>query len=355
MFARSRLRPGTAEYEDYYGRRPENKEMDDRTRALPGLMSPESRYADAEAFASARSSFAVTEALRHDVDGPVAASAVSRSPQEATDLVKRLALEHGALDVGTTQTRGYHFYSHVGRGTGRYGEPIAIDHRWAIAFTVEMSHSVMRTAPAAPVVAESARRYVEAATIAVELAATIRESGFTARAHIDGNYRVIAPLVAADAGLGEIGRMGILMTPRQGPRVRVGVVTTDLPLIPDAPGDDPSVIDFCMVCKKCAENCPSASIPHGDRESIDEGLRWAIDPDACFRYWNVAGTDCGRCMIVCPFAHPDNKAHNLVRWAVQRSGAARRAALWMDDLFYGRKPRPLPVPGTSALTGEDRR
>ena len=64
---------------------------------------------------------------------------------------------------------------------------------------------------------------------------------------------MIAPLVARDAGLGEIGRMGLLMTPRLGPRVRLGVVTTDLPLAPNEAGDDLSVLDFCTRCKKCAQ------------------------------------------------------------------------------------------------------
>lgn len=341
MFARSRLRPGTAHYEEYYRRRPENREPDDRTRALPGLMSPESKYADPDAFTSARASFAVTETMRHEVDGPVASSQIEMSPEEATGLVKKVALDHGALAVGTTEVQDYHVYTHVGRGTGKYGETIAIEHRWAIAFTVEMDHAVMRSAPAAPVVAESARRYVQAGKIAVKLASAIRDAGHSARAHIDGNYRVIAPLVALDAGLGEIGRMGILMTPRHGPRVRIGVVTTNLPLVQDSPGDAPTVIDFCTVCTKCAKNCPSASIPSGDREPIDKGLRWSIDPDACFRYWNLVGTDCGRCMTVCPYSHPNNRAHNLVRWAIRRSGAARRTARWLDDLFYGRKPRPI--------------
>ena len=202
---------------------------------------------------------------------------------------------------------------------------------------VEMDFDAMRCAPEAPVVAESARQYVESAKIAVQVASFIRNLGYPARAHIDGNYRVIAPLVAKDAGIGEIGRMGILMTPGLGPRVRLGVVTTDLPLIADLPTDDRSVIDFCTVCKKCADNCPSRSIPFGDRTPIDGGWRWAINPDTCFRYWNAVGTDCGVCMTVCPYSHPDNAAHGLVRWAAKRSGAARRAALWMDDLFYGRR------------------
>jgi epoxyqueuosine reductase QueG len=163
--------------------------------------------------------------------------------------------------------------------------------------------------------------------------------GFPARAHTDGNYRVIAPLVARDAGLGEIGRMGLLMTPRLGPRVRIGVVTTDLPLVPDRPGDDVAVLDFCSICKKCATNCPVGAIPHEEREPVGAtGLRWKIDDETCFRYWNVVGTDCAVCMRVCPYSHPDNAAHNLVRWAIRRSGGARRVLLWADDLFYGRKP-----------------
>jgi reductive dehalogenase len=253
-------------------------------------------------------------------------------------MVKRLALYHGAVDVGVTELRPYHIYTHVGRGSGNWGDPIDLDHRWAVAFTVEMEHAVMRSAPEAPVVAESARQYVASAAIAILVANALRRMGFPARAHIDGNYRVIAPLVARDAGLGEIGRVGLLMTPRLGPRVRLGVVTTGMPLHCDPPGDDLSVIDFCTVCKKCAQNCPSNSIPSGDREQVDGGLRWAIDSDSCFRYWNAVGTDCARCMTVCPYSHPDSSAHNLVRWYIRRSGAARRLMLRMDDLFYGRRP-----------------
>jgi hypothetical protein len=49
-------------------------------------------------------------------------------------------------------------------------------------------------------------------------------------------------------------------------------------------------------------------------------------------------------MAVCPYSHPDNWAHNAVRWAIQRSGFARRSALWMDDAFYGRKPAAREMP-----------
>ncbi len=150
-----------------------------------------------------------------------------------TEFVKSLTRYFGALDIGITELKPEHVYSHIGRGPGEWGAPLEVEHKYAIAFTVEMDYEIMGTAPEAPVVMESARQYVEAGRVAVQLAQTIRSWGYPARAHMDGNYRVICPLVARDAGLGEIGRMGLLMTPRLGPRVRIAVVTTDLEMVPD--------------------------------------------------------------------------------------------------------------------------
>ncbi len=347
MFARARLVPGSPEYATYYAMRPENQASDDKTRALPGLLSPYASKANPLAFASADASFSLTEALREEVGGPIAPARSKATAAEMTPYIKGLARYYGAYAVAITELQPYHVYSHIGRGSGEYGTSVALDHRYAIAFTVEMDHTMMRSAPEAPVIMESARQYVEAAKIALQLGYLIRSLGYPARAHIDGNYRVIAPLVARDAGLGEIGRMGLLMTPALGPRVRLGVVTTELPLIPDRRSDDISMIDFCYICKKCAENCPSRSIPFGDREEIGGALRWRINSDTCFRYWNLVGTDCGRCIAVCPYSHPNNPAHNLVRGAIRRSGLARRAALWMDDFFYPQREPTSPRSGPS--------
>jgi len=338
MFARGRLQPGSPEFENYYRMRPENLATDNRSRALPGLLSPDAEKAEPLAFAAANACFNVTEALRDRVDGDVAPVRQERSPEEWTAALTDLALAWGAKDVGVAELEPAHVYTHIGRGTGTWGSEIKLNHRWALAFTVEMDHRAMAQAPEAPVVAESARQYVESAKIAIQLAIVIRDQGWPARAHTDGNYRVIAPLVARAAGLGEIGRMGLLMTPRLGPRVRIGVVTTDIPLVPGAPGDDLSVLDFCAICKKCATNCPVGAIPEGERIEMDHGRRWVIDDETCFRYWNAVGTDCATCMKVCPYSHPDNLMHNLVRKAIRVSPGTRSLMLWMDDAVYGRKP-----------------
>ncbi len=344
VFARARLRPDRPEFESYYALHPEHRASDNHTRSKPGLLSPRSRLANPYHFASPHGSFGLTRALREAVDGRVAEERAMLPIETMTRYVKALARYYGALDVGITELKPYHVYSHVGCGTGGYGAPIAIEHTHALAFTVEMDFHMVGAAPGSATTMESARQYVEAARVAVQLAGAIRALGYSARAHIDGNYRVIAPLVARDAGLGEIGRMGLLMTPHEGPRVRLGAVTTDLELTPDPRAPASPVIDFCNVCQKCADVCPSRSIPFGDREEVDGALRWRINPDTCFLHWNVIGTDCGRCMAVCPYAHPNSLSHNLIRWGTGRSGFFRRAALWLDDLFYGKVPPPRDPP-----------
>lgn len=344
MFARNRLEPGTPQYEQYYTLHPEHQNTDDRTRARPGILSPNSKQANPLAFSAAEASFQLTEAMHVMVAGEPATPAHPLTPQQATAYVKSLTHQFGAADVGITRIQPYHVYSHIGRGPGEYGSPIDLDHRYAIVFTVEMSYDAMQSAPQAPVVMESSKQYVEAGKIAVQLAAAIRGLGYPARAHMDANYRLICPPLARDAGLGEIGRMGLLMTPNHGPRVRIGAVSTDLELTPDEPQPSPAMIDFCLICQKCATNCPSKSIPFGPRTDADGITRWQINQETCFAYWNEIGTDCGVCMSVCPYAHPDTLLHDLIRWGNARSGAFRRMALQMDDVFYGKKPVSKPVP-----------
>ncbi len=345
MFARARLQPGSPAYVSYYNEHPDHLQPDNAFRKNPGLLTPGAVFYDRVLAPIAEGSFFETEALREAVDGPVADVEGNKMPGEFSSAIKSLALYLGAIDVGICRLESYHIYSHIGRGTGTYGAPITLDHQFAIAFTVEMVHEMIMAAPKMPAVMESARQYAETGKIAIALAAAIRELGYPARAHIDGNYRVIAPLVAKDAGLGEIGRMGLLMTPKLGPRIRLGVVTTDLPLEVDAPAWNPAVIDFCEICQKCALVCPAQAISFDDRQIYQDGtLRWKIDPEKCYIYWTKIGTDCGRCMAVCPYSHADNLLHNLIRYGVDRSANFRRAAIWMDDLFYGKKPKPHPFP-----------
>lgn len=340
MFSRMELQPGTERFEAYYERRPEKKPLDDKFRKRPGLMGEGALYYDPFSAAATEASFKTVAAFHALLDEEVEAQ-----KQEAVDaarmavFLKQWAKKLGAVSAGITELKPHHLYSVIGRGD-RYGEPVALEHRYALALTVEMDKSMVARAPHGPTAMESAQQYLKAGAIAVQMAEFIRELGYSARAHIDGSYRVVCPLVARDAGLGEIGRMGLLMTPKLGPRVRIAVVTTDIPLVVDARVRDQTMIDFCERCLKCADACPSKSISVEGRKEIDGVKRWQINSEACFTYWCTVGTDCAICMKVCPYSHPDNLLHNTVRAGIKRSALFRDLALKMDDFFYGRLPGP---------------
>ncbi len=343
MFSRNELVPGTDNFKDYYLQNPDKKVRDDRFRRNAGLLQRGTTQYNSFYFASADASFETIAALRTFVNGTVAEKKIPVDAQRVSNYLKNWSKKLGAVDCGITELQDYHIYSTGGRGE-RYGQKFVKSHRFALAFTVEMDHKMVQTAPAGTMVMESGQQYLESGRIALQVAKFIRSLGYEARAHIDGNYEVVCPLVARAAGLGEIGRMGLLMTPKLGPRVRIAVVTTNLPLITDMPLHDYSVIDACMQCKKCADVCPTNAISFNDRAIITGSLRWQINQESCFTFWTIAGTDCGRCISVCPYSHPDNNLHNLVRFGMHNSSSFRKVALKMDDVFYGRKPSPKPVP-----------
>jgi ferredoxin len=343
MFSRYYLEEGSQRFADYYVTRPDKKAADDRWRSLPGILGRGAGAYDPVTFTAAQASFITIAQTRPFVDGEVAPEKIVAEPAEITEFIRSWGRKLGALSIGVTELLDYHQYSIVGRGE-EYGQAVDLPHDYAVAFTVEMDKEMVDTAPLGPTAMESAQQYVDSGIVSLQLAEFIRGLGYSARAHIDGNYRVVCPLVARDAGLGEIGRMGLLMTPELGPRVRIGVVTTDLPLVPSRLVREPSVIDFCTHCRKCADVCPSRAISFGDREQIGGAVRWQIDSEACFGFWCKIGTDCARCMAVCPYSHPDNLLHNAVRAGVRNSVLFRRAAIWLDDFFYGKRPLPAAPP-----------
>lgn len=343
MFSRRRLEPGTERFREYYEANPERKASDDTFRANPGLMARGTTAWHPLAFPAADASFTTIAHLHPFVDGDPASERTDTDAETTTRFLEHWVRKLGAVSFGVTELEDYHKYTTVGRGPD-YGKPVTLDHRYAIALTVEMDKDTIDRAPLAPTLMESAQQYMASGVIAVQVAEFIRQLGYPARAHIDGNYRVICPLVARDAGLGEIGRMGLLMTPELGPRVRIAVVTTDLPLVSSGRRRDPTVLDFCTRCRKCAGVCPSNAISFDDRSEIDGVMRWQIDSEACFTLWTVIGTDCARCMSVCPYSHPDNWMHDLIRRGVKWSPRFRRFAVWADDFLYGRRPPPRELP-----------
>jgi ferredoxin len=83
-------------------------------------------------------------------------------------------------------------------------------------------------------------------------------------------------------GLGEIGFSKMFLSPKFGPRNRVGIVITELPLEPDPIYSGPPL---CNRCLACVRDCPAGAIPRERTVKVQlagRELEWAdIDCRAC--------------------------------------------------------------------------
>lgn len=301
IFSRLLYGSETAAHADYYKDRPGQKEIDDVFRTRPPFGGEGAAFFDPVNTPISDACFEFLAALRGFVDGKVSPHRTEASPEVFTRRVKGLAGYYNAKLVGITLADPDFYYSNKGRPLCAYGEPVEPTHKFAIAFAVEMDRDMIFRAPQQAETMAVTKGYIEAATIGMVLSYYIRALGYAARNHMDGSYLVVAPLVAQAAGLGEIGRSGLLITKEYGPRVRLGVVTTDLPLLTDEKKDF-GIAGLCEVCKRCAMSCPAKAIPGGDRTDYGGCPGRDIDSDKCFANWQRIGTDCGICLAACPLS-----------------------------------------------------
>jgi epoxyqueuosine reductase QueG len=103
------------------------------------------------------------------------------------------------------------------------------------------------------------------------------------------------------AGLGWIGKSGLLVTHDYGPRIRLGTILTDMPL----PISSVSKDNSCKNCNLCSLACPAMAI-RGNEWELEKGREHIVDAHACSQYMKEKfqhigrGSVCGVCIKVCP-------------------------------------------------------
>jgi reductive dehalogenase len=368
-FAREALLPGSAEEREYHALHPELVEIDRRlSRFIQNKIdAPPEVPADplGEAFYDATFGSVAALAQPDAVDGEVAAYKVEADPRLMSLRVKAVAERLGAALVRVTRLNPAWVYTHRGVRpffndyranpplfTGvpegyqglRYGDPMEIDHEYAISMGFPQDLGLLKTGPSLLNDFETGRVYALSALVAVELARYIRSLGYGARAHHLRNYGVMMVPVAVDAGLGELARCGYLVTKEWGANLRLVCVTTDLPLAVDKPVDL-GVQDYCEHCLKCADNCPPRAISSGEKTEVRGVRKWAIDAERCLLYWGSQGAACAICQVVCPWSKPRTPFHRFVAEIATRVPWARRFLSTADDWVYGAEYEPKPYPG----------
>jgi len=165
------------------------------------------------------------------------------------------------------------------------------------------------------------------------IAAQIRNLGYSAKAHSVMDGEVLQPPLLLLSGLGEVSRIGeVILNPFLGPRLKSGVVTTDMPMAHDKPIDF-GLQAFCEACNKCARECPSGAITAGPKLMFNGYEIWKSDSQKCatYRITTPGGAMCGRCMKTCPWNLEGIFADRPARWAASNIPAAAPILAKLDD------------------------
>lgn len=195
-----------------------------------------------------------------------------------------------------------------------------------IVVAFEMDYDAFKSAPSYVADSTIQKGYSQMGETTHKIAEFLRNLGY--KALPCGNDTALSVPLAIEAGLGEGSRMGMVVTEKYGPRVRLAKVYTDLELHPDKPITF-GVREFCNVCMKCADACPGKAISSEPAKVLKEGMvfdtgvvgksnitevdKWFCNGERCFSFWNYNENGCGTCIAVCPYNKIDEWHHDLTK------------------------------------------
>ena len=384
MFSRLGLIQGTDKYNQYYKMHPDFKDEDDRLREITqkkvaknlGIdlekmkkmqlrMAILQRFSDIACHLTGKKIALGAEKLTFSggggTAGDVVRSAIAKpalkmgklmnseagkskvspkrmdlDPLEITAVIKALAIDYGGDVVGIAKLEKHHLYSHRGDHFGvgpGYGTPIHVSFKFAVVVASALNKDMINRAPKGETKIACMLGYAKSTAVTAQLVQYIKSLGYDALAdnHLE-YYSPMTPL-AADAGIGQIGRCNMVVNNIHGNRLKIGAVLTSLPLVSDGPVDF-GMVEFCRECMKCAKNCPSKAISVEDPQEYNGLMQWEHRARNCIEMWMKVGTACGVCLSSCPFSQGVDPGLSS---QIKGNPEAIQKILFMDKEKYGKR------------------
>lgn len=167
----------------------------------------------------------------------------------------------------------------------------------AICLALEQDYWKTQTIPSMAAETTHFGTYQDMGGMALELADYVRSVGYHAQVHSPNDNSAPYIPMFVDAGLGQLGANGQLLSPHFGSRARLMIITTDAPLTYDGP-EDYGLHKFCQICQVCVNRCPGRAL-------VKEKVWWRgaeknkLIYDRC-RPVMARYDGCAVCMKVCP-------------------------------------------------------
>ena len=207
---------------------------------------------------------------------------------EITDAIRIKARELGFGEIGFTRyDRRYTFK--VKKGWVRF------EH--AVCLAYEQDYWQTQTIPSMEAEYAHYGAYEEENKKGILLAEYIREKGYHAQIHSPNDNSAPYIPMFVEAGLGQLGANGQLLSPHFGSRSRLMIITTDAPVEYDSPIDY-GIHKFCDTCQVCVNRCPGRAL-------VKEKVWWRGAEKNKLMYERCRPVmakyeGCGVCMKVCP-------------------------------------------------------
>ncbi len=222
------------------------------------------------------------------VSGDIEPTGTPTPGEDLTDDIRRMAREMGFGEVGFTKHDRHYTYA----GKKRWAK-----YEHAICLALEQDYCKTQTGPSPDADQARFETYETQQALCLKLAEYLRSRGYHAQVHDGSDCSGPYIPLFVEAGLGQLGANGQLLSPHFGSRSRLMLVTTDAPVTYDKP-EDYGIQKFCQQCQVCVNRCPGRAL-------VRDKVWWRgvrknkVIYERC-RPVMVTYHGCAVCMIVCP-------------------------------------------------------
>ena len=204
----------------------------------------------------------------------------------------------------------------------------------AVLLAYEQDYGPTQTAPSIEAEGPHHGTYRIMGAVSLDLGDYIRSLGYHAQVHSPNDNSAAYIPMFVEAGLGQLGANGQLLSPHFGSRARIMVITTEAPVTYDKPIDY-GIHAFCSICQVCVNRCPGRALM---REKVwwrgvqKHKLIYRRCRPVMARY-----EACGACMRVCPIQKYGMKAvmdHYVETGQVLGKGTHELEGYSLRDIGY---------------------
>lgn len=183
-----------------------------------------------------------------------------------------------------------------------------IPYPHTIVLTMPMGEDIIATAPGEKAQELNNAAYAKLGEISYKISDYLRKNGYATQvAHPYESMVNFSPL-AQKAGLGWIGKSGLLMTPELGPRLKISAIFVSIANLPVKKEDEHSWIsDYCNRCSNCVKACPEKALL--EKETCCGNNETELVQKLCIG----CSQGCTYCIEDCPF-HSKGYEHVKIKF-----------------------------------------